>query len=402
MAGLLDGIKVVSMGQVVAVPSASSIMADWGAEVIKLESLSGDLQRGTTKVHGADSRNFGINWTVQALNRNAKGLALDLKQEAGRDILYKLIGKADVFTTNYETNSVKKLKLDYATLSQINPKLIYASINGYGTKGPDKDEKGYDFSAGWARSGMMELIGEPGSPPAPQRGGMIDSVAGAHMVAGICAALLRREKTGKGQELSVSLYQTSVWTLSLDIQIALSGVTPLKHDRTKAVNPIWNSYRTGDNRWFWLAMFQADVDWPNFCRAIERPELAADPRYSTMDSRAQHCEELIQIIDKVLGSQTMAEWEKRFREHKVIYGRVQTPMEVVNDPQALSNDFFVDVDFPGVGKKKLIASPVVFRQDPASVRAPAPELGQHTEDILLELGYSWEDIGRLKEQKVIL
>ena len=155
------------MGQVVAVPSASSIMADWGAEVIKLESLSGDLQRGTTKVHGADSRNFGINWTVQALNRNTKGLALDLKQEAGRDILYKLIRKVDVFATNYETNSVKKLKLDYASLSQINPRLIYAFVTGYGTIGPDKDEKGYDFSAGWARSGMMDLIGEPGSPPLP-------------------------------------------------------------------------------------------------------------------------------------------------------------------------------------------------------------------------------------------
>jgi crotonobetainyl-CoA:carnitine CoA-transferase CaiB-like acyl-CoA transferase len=402
MAGVLEGIRVVSMGQVVAVPSASAILSDWGAEVIKLESLYGDLQRGTTKVHGADSRNFGINWPIQALNRNAKGLALDLKQDAGRDILYKLIRSADVFATNYEVNSVKKLKLDYASLSRINPRLIYAFVTGYGTAGPDKDEKGYDFSAGWARSGMMNLIGEPGSPPAPQRGGMLDSVAGAHLAAGICAALLHREKTGKGQEISVSLYHAAVWTLSLDIQIALSGIEPIKHDRTKAVNPIWNSYRTGDNRWFWLAMFQSDVDWPNFCRAIERPELAKDPRYSTMDNRAQYCEEIIQIIDKALGSRTMAEWEKRFRENKVIYGRVQTPMEVINDPQALANDFFVDVEFPGAGKKKLIASPVVFRQNPAMVKAPAPELGQHTEEILLELGYSWENIGQLKEQKVIL
>jgi crotonobetainyl-CoA:carnitine CoA-transferase CaiB-like acyl-CoA transferase len=402
MAGVLEGIRVVSMGQVVAVPSASAILSDWGAEVIKLESLYGDLQRGTTKVHGANSRNFGINWPIQALNRNAKGLALDLKQEAGRDILYKLIRSADVFATNYEVNSVKKLKLDYSSLSQINPRLIYAFVTGYGTAGPDKDEKGYDFSAGWARSGMMNLIGEPGSPPAPQRGGMLDSVAGAHMLAGICAALLHREKTGKGQEISVSLYHTAVWTLSLDIQIALSGVEPIKHDRTKAVNPIWNSYRTGDNRWFWLAMFQSDVDWPNFCQAIERPELAKDPRYNTMDNRAQHCEEIIHIIDKALGSRTMAEWEKRFRENKVIYGRVQTPMEVINDPQALANDFFVDLEFPGIGKKKLIASPVVFRENPALVKAPAPELGQHTEEILLELGYSWENIGQLKEQKVIL
>ncbi len=230
---------------------------------------------------------------------------------------------------------------------------------------------------------------------------MIDSVTGAHLVGGICAALRQRDRTGKGQKIEVSLYQAAVWTLNMDIQIALAGGEPVRHSRTSVSNPLFNSYRTQDDRWFWLANLQPDPIWPAFCQAIEKPELEKDPRFDSMEARTQNNKALIRIIDEVLASKTMAEWEKRFREYKVIYGRVQTPREVVNDPQALANNFFGEVDYPGVGKIKLVNSPVVFSETPASLRTPAPEVGQDTEEILLDLGYTWEDLTRLKDQKVI-
>jgi crotonobetainyl-CoA:carnitine CoA-transferase CaiB-like acyl-CoA transferase len=399
MSGILEGIRVISMGQVVAVPSASSVMADWGAEVIKLEPVYGEMHRGTVRVHGADTTK--VNWIIQVLNRNSKGLAVDLKQDQGREIIHKLIQNVDIFMCNYEAKSVKKLGLDYETLSAINPRLIYGFVSGYGTTGPDKDERGYDFTAGWARSGMMYLIGEPGTPPPPQRAGMIDSMAGAYIVAGICAALRQRDKTGRGQKIEISLYHAAVWTLCMDVQLAVAGGNPVKHDRTKPTNPIWNSYRTSDNRWFWMAMLQSDLCWPDFCRAIDRPELEKDPRFDSADNRTKNSPELVRIIDKVLSSRTMAEWEKVFRANNVIYGRVQTPVEVTTDPQALANNFFGEVEYSNAGKIKLVTSPVIFSENPASLRTPAPEIGQHTEEILLELGYNWEDIGALKDKNVI-
>lgn len=400
MSGILDGIKVISMGQIVAIPAASSTMADWGADVIKLEPLTGEMHRGLKRTQGIATGE--INWVMQVLNRNKKGIALNLEKEAGREIVYRLVEKADVFMSNYKRSSVKKLRLDYETMSRINPRLIYAFVSGYGAAGPDRDERGYDFTAGWARSGMMHLIGEPGTPPAPQRVGMIDSTAGAHIVGAVCASLLRREKTGEGQEIEVSLYHTAVWSLAVDIQAALAGNEPVKHDRTKAQNPVWNSYRTADNRWFWLAMLQPDPAWPGFCRAIEKPELENDPRFCSMEARRQNCEEMIRIIDEVLATRTMADWEKRFKDNNCIYGRVQTPMEVVSDPQALANDFFGEVEHPGAGKIRLINTPVKFSSTPASIHTVCPELGQHNEEVILELGYTWNDIAQLKEEGVIL
>jgi crotonobetainyl-CoA:carnitine CoA-transferase CaiB-like acyl-CoA transferase len=268
--------------------------------------------------------------------------------------------------------------------------------------GPDKDERGYDFTAGWARSGMMYMIGEPGTPPAPQRAGMIDSSAGAHLLAGVMAALWDRDRTGKGQEVEVSLFHTGVWMLNMDVQNAVAGSPPIKHDRTKTNNPIWNSYQTKDGRWFWLAMLQPDPSWPGFCRAIERPDLENDPRFNSIDARQDNCVELIKIIANTLATQTMAEWERRFRQHNCIYGRVQSPMEVTTDPQAIAAGLFQEIEVPGAGMTRLITTPVIFSDNTVSIRTPSPELGQHTEEILLDLGYTWEDIAQLKDSKVIL
>ena len=407
MAGVLEGIRVIDMGHVVAVPAACATLADWGAEVIKIEPLTGELARGLGpsyrmvdgKVVPMDESE--VHWVFQYLNRNKKGLALNLITDAGRDVLYKLIEKTDIFLTNYEANTLTKLKADYETLIRFNPSLIYGILTGYGTVGPDKDERGFDYSAGWARSGAMHMIGEPGSIPPPQRGGMMDMVTGGHMVGGVMASLLHRHKTGNGQKLEFSLYHASVWTMAHDIQSALAGEPNPKHDRTKPRNPLFNSYRTKDDKWFWLAMLQPDPSWPDFCQAIERPELEEEPRFNSLPARWENSEELVRIIDDILITKTRDEWERIFRDNNVIYGRVASLEDVITDPQAIANDFYVDLHHPDTDMK-VLNSPVKFCQNPASVRAPAPEVGQHSEEILLDLGYSWDDITQLKDQQVIL
>ena len=400
MSGILEGLKVIDMGQVAAIPVAGSILADWGAEVIKIEPLTGEMYRGLRRSQGVETGPFNVR--IELYNRNKRSLALDLKKDAGREIFYKLVKQSDVFMSNYRLNALERLKVDYDSLSKVNPRIIYATITGFGAVGPEKDDPGYDLTAGWARTGIMYLLGEPGSNPPMVRTGMIDRMAAGYAVAGICAALLHRDKTGQGQELELSLYHTGIWDINADIESAVIGTPFAKHDRTKAGNPLQNTYRTRDDRWIQLAMPQSDRLWPNFCRALERPELEKDPRFVSMDMRTKNCAELIRIIDGVLVLRNLDEWDGRFRAEELVFGRVQTPTEVVNDPQALASGVFADYDHPAIGKTKLITSPVNFRQNPGSIRTIAPETGQHDEEILLELGYGWDDITRLKDEWVIL
>jgi crotonobetainyl-CoA:carnitine CoA-transferase CaiB-like acyl-CoA transferase len=405
MSGVLEGLKVVSMEHMEAIPAASVWLADWGAEVIKVEPLTGDMWRGTRRVRGTDTKvqllGGSMQFAFEILNRNKKSLSLDLKQEAGKEILYKLMKGADIFMSNYEVGSLARLKMDYSTLSQINPGIIYASISGYGKVGPLKDEGGYDRVAAWARAGFQYMLGEPGESPPMQRGGMMDRTIAPHAVAGILAALWHREKTGKGQEIEISLYHSAVWTLALDIQAALIDRPMAKTARTEQQNPLWNFYRTKDNRWISLGMLVPDRYWANFCKVVGKPELVQDPRFAEMEARRKNCAELIRILDELFATKTIEEWEDILKGYDFIYSRIQSPEEVVKDPQALVNNFFVDLHHPA-GGINIIATPVTFNQNPAEVKHSAPEIGQHNEEILLEMGYSWEDIDKLKNQNIIL
>jgi len=407
MSGVLEGLKVLEMGHVVAVPAASATMADWGADVIKVEPLTGDLARGiglpiTPEQIALAPPYAVIGMYFQVLNRGKRGIALNLKTEDGKKAFFKLVAWADVFMSNYEVGTLAKLGADYESLAKINPALVYAVLTGYGTVGPDKDERGFDYSAAWARSGLMHMMASPRGIPPPQRGGMMDRVVGAHMVGGIMAALFHRNRTGRGQKLELSLYHTGVWTDTEDIAPALRGFEPLRHNRKTAGNPIWNNYKTKDGRWFWLANLQPDLTWGNFCRAMGHPEWENDAKFSTSAARFENSAELIRLIDAETAKKTMKEWEDIFRRNQVIYGRVQTPMEVVNDPQALANGFFTSLRHPDFPEIEVITTPVKFQQDPSDVKGPAPEIGQHTEEILLSMGYTWEDIAKMKEEQVIL
>jgi crotonobetainyl-CoA:carnitine CoA-transferase CaiB-like acyl-CoA transferase len=406
VAGILEGLRVVEMGHWVAVPSICALLADWGADVLKIEPLTGDAARGLGQ--GGDTageyfvNGVPVNWRIELHNRGKKSLAVDASKEAGREIIYKTIQKADVFATNYEFASLKKLRLDYAQLKEHNPRLVYALLTGYGTIGPDKDERGFDYAAAWAHSGIQHLLGQPGDVPPAQRGGMMDRNAGFHLLSGVLAALLHREKTGQGEEIHVSLYHAGVWTLAADTQAALLGVPLPKYERQKMKNPLANIYRAKDGRWIQMIMLQADLQWPGFCQAIGRPELEHDPRFGNLFARAMNSEELIGILDGIFASRTLAEWEPRLRENRCVFSSIRTPTEVIIDPQTDVNGFFASVPHPVAGELKLVTGPVDFRQNPAEIKSPAPEIGQHTEEMLVDMGYTWEDIARLKEEKVIL
>jgi crotonobetainyl-CoA:carnitine CoA-transferase CaiB-like acyl-CoA transferase len=400
MAGILEGLKVVEMGNNIAIPAAGAIMGDWGADVIKVEPMAGEMMRGMGRVQGVQMGS--VNMQFELLNRDKRGLALDLKKEQGTGILHKLVSVSDVFIANYEVSALKKLQLDYATLSRINPRLIYAVVTGYGSMGPDKDERGFDFTAGWARSGTQYLMAEQGGVPPAQRAGMYDRTTGMHAVAGICAALFSREKTGKGQEIELSLYHVGVYTIATDIQNALNGLPSVPNDRRTPSSPLWNSYRAGDGRWFQFAMLQADLHWHGLCVAMGRPDIETDPRFSNMHVRMEHAGELIRIMDEVFATRERSEWEQRFRANGVIYGRIEKPAEVVLDPQAHANGFFTEIDHPVTGRMKYVTMPVDFRQNPASVRSASPEVGQHNDEILRSLGYGQDDVIKLKVQGVIL
>lgn len=405
MQRVLEGLKVVDMGHVVAGPSAASLLADWGAEVTKIEPLSGEWMRHYRGHMEADPvvemEGGEVNWLIELLNRGKKGLAVDLRKEQGRAVLHRLVEGADIFLSNYEASTLDKLGLDYDTLSAINPRLIYALLTGFGAVGPDKGARGYDQLL-WGRAGLSQAITEPGGNLVIMRPAMLDRITGDHLVMGVLGAVLWREKSGVGQKLDVSLFHSAFWTLGLDIEPALMGLKGKGFDRTESSNPLANVYRTRDDRWMMLAMLESDKDWPSLCAVLERQDLEEDARFSSAQGRAENCRELIAILDQVFMTRDLADWLAGLREHGCIYSPVQTYEEAVTDPQALANDFFFESPHPVAGSLNYVATPVTFSRTPAAVSAPAPAIGEHTEEVLLEAGFSPDDIDALRADDVVV
>jgi len=404
MTGALEGVKVIGFEQVAAMPSCSVILADWGADVIKIEPPWGDWVRSYVSqanvplVKKYDKGEIAFHFEL--LNRNKRSMVIDLRQDRGREIVYHLLEDADVFVINYSIDVIEKYHLDYHSLKERYPGLIHCLITGYGTEGPLKYERGYDHTAAWCFGGPMSLIGEPDSAPPLNRPGMFDLVAGANMAAGICAALYHRQKTGEGQSLELSLYNTAVWSLGADMQSALFGHPLPKQSRRNVANPMFNVYRTKDGRWLHLVGLSQDF-WIPFCRALGKPGWENDSRYSTMESRSKYCEELIAEIDRIMSARTLEEWEKCLKDYDLIFSVMQTPSQVCREEQAMANDFFAEVEHPVAGQIRLLNTAVKFSKTGAQIRKVAPTIGQHTEEILLEHGYTWEDMRGLKDEVVI-
>jgi crotonobetainyl-CoA:carnitine CoA-transferase CaiB-like acyl-CoA transferase len=399
----LEGIKVIDVTQWGAAPMCAELLSMWGADVIHVERPGrGDGNRWIQGGGGSQVQQHKVNymWDVTAMNK--RSLTLDLTKEQSPDILKKLASKSDVFLSNLRPFELKKYNLEYETLSKANPKLIYASLTGYGRNGPEKDAPGWDSTAFWARSGQMHMLHQPGVPPSPSRPGQGDLPSGLFCACGIFLALLIRERTGIGQEVDVSLYHTGAWQILVDIQGALlTGKGNDPKSRDSVANPLSNYYQTSDGRWINIITPNPEPYWTPFCKAIEREDLIADSLYSSTEARVKNSVALIKIINQVMMTKTCKEWQKIFTGASIVYAVIQTPLEVAQDPQARANDFFTVFNHPTNGPTEYIAPPFRLSKTPGTYRTPSPEVGQHTEEILKEAGYSQEKIATLRKEKVV-
>src|SRR5262245_3060582 len=397
MEQVLAGVRVIEVAQWWFVPSSGAVLADWGADVIKIEHpVTGDPQRGLVTA-GFFPPTGGVNFMMEQSNRGKRSVGIDLASAEGRAVLYKLCEGADVFLTNFLPAARRKLAIDVADIRRVNPKIIYVRGSGHGVRGPDVEKGGYDAASFWSRGGIGNALTPAGAAaPIMQRAAFGDSAGGMTIAGGIAAALFRRERTGVPSVLDVSLLATAMWILAPDIVFTkLTGQAMPGGDRTQAPNPIVNSYLTSDGRWIFLNMLQPDRYWADLCAHLDRPDLVTDERYATGMARFQHRADCVRELERVFASRTLAEWRTRLADVDGVWAPMQTAAEVPVDPQVVANGYMVTVDRGDGTTFQLIANPAQFDETPPRLR-PAPELGQHTEEILLATGYTWEQLAALK------
>jgi crotonobetainyl-CoA:carnitine CoA-transferase CaiB-like acyl-CoA transferase len=399
--GAFEGVRVVELAQWVFVPVAGALLADWGADVVRIERPEGDPYRGLmTQGIGTDSG--GVNLSVALANRGKRSVALDLRRDEGRTVLEQLLATADVFLTNFRPGALERLGLDAEALTARYPTLVYARGHGYGVRGPDADRPGYDASAFWARGGLAHVLTPADrEQPIGQRGAMGDRNGAMALAFGIAASLFKRNRTGRGTVVDVSLLGTAMWTLSSDVLAALAGQRPRAASAGGAyVNPLVGSYRTQDGRHIQLVFLEADRYWSDFCRILEREDLADDPRFVDLQARREHAAECLEELSAEFAKRTFADWKVRLAGIDAPWAPVQAVEELLDDPQVAANDYLGDVAVDGGESYRLPTVPVQFDERPPALRR-APEHGEHTEMVLQELGYSWEQIGALAEAGVI-
>ena len=390
----MEGVRVVELGMWVAGPAASAVLGDWGADVVKIEPPEGDPFRGLISSFGAD----GSSPPFELDNRNKRSVALNLSHAEGRRIAAQLLDGADVFVTNVRPAALERAGLDYTTVSERNPRLVYAIVSGYGIEGQDRDRAAYDVGAFWSRAGVAASLTPEGADLPYQRGGMGDHMAGMAAAGAVAAALLARERTGSGQLVSTSLLRIGMYMVGWDVSMSLRlGIPSVPMTVRAPPNPLINAYTAGDGRRFWLLGLQADRHWPDILRAIDRPGWAGDPRFGSIELRWQHSAELVAELGALFATRPLSEWAEIFDRENVWWAPVQHVHETISDPQAQAAGAFVDVPAADGGEPvAMVASPADFSGTPWAPRSMPPEFGQHTEEVLLELGYDWDKIIELK------
>jgi formyl-CoA transferase len=395
---IFSGLKVVDLASFIAGPGAAVILSDFGADVIKVEPPTGDLQRIVYRVPPQPRAKDNYPWHLD--NRNKRGLALDLKSPEAGKILERLVKWADVLIVNTPHPARKKLKLTYEDVAPWNPRLIYADLTGYGDKGPDADLPGFDITAYWARTGLLSLTRDAGAPPTLPLSGSGDHATAVAVYSAIVTGLYRRERTGKGSYVTTSLIASGIWASSIAIQGALCDAKffPL-HDRKNPPNATFNVYRAADDHWFLIVT--VPDKWPALAKGIDRPDLLTDARFSDAEKQAANSGQLTAILDEVFSSQPMAHWREVFDNAHIPFGVVQTPSEVINDPQLRENNIIVPLEGAGGNLKSTISSPIQVH-DVAKVPAKrGPEIGEHNEEVLKELGFDAKQIDSFRASGTI-
>ena len=405
--GPLKGIRVLDWTMWQFGPMAAVMMGDMGADVIKIEALDGDagraLARATTL---APTLPEGRNAYFETNNRNKRGIAVNLKTPEGRRIVYKLVETADVFIQNFRKGVAERLEVDYDTLHAINPMLVYGSATGYGPNGPDAALPSFD-GCGQARSGLMVSATPAGwDEPVRIAQGVSDQMGAIMLCQGVLAALVARQVQGVGQKVEASHLSSNMWLqgMGMTMSLILNNRQFGAYDRKSAWNVLANIYKCKDGRWIQLQHLQPDRYWESFMSALGLGALVNDPRFSSPEARTENREELVDLMSRRFMEKTASEWDSHFRATgDFIYAMVQSVNDLVDDPQVIANDYITTFDHPVIGPVKMCNHPNIYSETPSGIFKEAPELGQHTEEILVdELGYDWDEVTTLHDKGVIL
>jgi len=396
MTDVLAGVRVLEVAEQGFVPSAAAVLADWGADVVKVERPEGDGLRAVMK-QGLVAQTGDFDFLVEQVNRNKRNVCLDLKHPDSRAVLEKLVAWADVFITNQLPQVRRKLRIEPADLWAVNPRLIYARGHGQGTKGPDAEAGGYDAVSFWSRAGVGHMLSGPGGM-VMQRPAQGDVPSGMFLAGGIAAALFARERDGRGRTVDVALLAAGVWTLAPDLVAAsVLGADPPKPGQGPAPQlriALLGTYPTADGRFLQLNMLSTDKYWKSACDALEAPELGADPALQSDAGRVPRLAEIRERFARNVASKPLAHWNERLRAAGCIFSYFATPSEVQSDPQVLANGYLPR--HPTHPKARLAASPVQFDEEPIRVRRAAPDKGEHTDEVLDALGIGAAERAKLR------
>ncbi len=396
---MLEGIRVIELATYIAAPSAAGMMADWGADVIKIEGRDGDPIRHFFRTIGTELEG---NPVFDLDNRGKRSVAIDFSKPEGAEAIRRMIKDADVFLTNLRPGSLKRAGLDWDSVHKENPKLVYATVTGYGIEGPEADRPGFDMAAFWSRAGVGRLFAPKGDDPVPIRTAFGDHVTGQSTVAGICAALVERARTGTGRLVETSLLRTGIYSIGSDMAIQLKfGRVASTRTREEAINPVNNFFKSKDEFWICLMPRQGNKDWDKILKAIGRTDLIGNEKYIDSKARRKNAAELVDMLDNAFAQKTLDEWHALLDQEHLVWAPVQTPKQVSEDAQAEAAGAFVNTPDHSGGTFRAPASPVRFHGADDGPKGPSPHAGEHTVMVLKEAGYSDAEIESLIAGEVV-